>query len=169
MKGNRGHGALAKKGAFFAVALPAVAVALIAWPREPGGLQGWLAAVQDPHDDRGWDFIDPMVQRMYRGGVAAYVEDMAAVDWDALELSTPEDVWVDDGMALVQAELRSDPATVPAILLQHGVVRGLCEDGDPIGIWVIENRGLLGRDSFGALNATGTQIRCDAEFADPGD
>lgn len=157
---------MARMSVLTAVFLVALALAVAAWPRDPGGLRGWLAEVRDGDDDWGWDFISTYAQTAYQGGAAAYAEDMAAVDWEALELGTPVEVWSDDGVALLQAELLSDPSTVPAFLVERGIVKGVCEDGEPTGIWVIEDRGLLQEQRFGTGGTTGTQRRCDATFAD---
>lgn len=150
-----------------AVFLLAVAVGVFAWPREPGGFRGWLAAVRDGDDDWGWDFISDQGQIGYRGGMAAYVEDMAAADWDALDLGTPVDVWSDDSFYSVEVQLHSDPATVPEFLLRWGIIRGVCDqDEQPIGIGAFEDRGPLRGQRFDGGGLSGYQGRCNAGFAD---
>ena len=108
-------------------------------------------------------------QRAYDGDLDAYLVDMAAADWAALDLGSPADAWSDDGFVSVEAELRSDSTTVPAFLLDRRIVHGVCDGSEPKAIGVFEDRRPLQGSKFGGGGVTGSQARCNAVFGDAGE
>jgi hypothetical protein len=151
--------------AIAAALLVAIAVALvIGWPA-PGGFRAWIAEARDGDDDWGWDLLSTDAHRTYDGDRDAYAFDMAAVDWRSLDLGDPVDTWSDDGFVQVVAELRSEPVTVPAFLLERGIVSGVCDGEKPVAIRVYEDRRLFQGSTFGYSGMTGGQGRCNDAFS----
>lgn len=151
------------------VALVALGAALVAaWPR-PGGFSTWIAEARDGDDDWGWDLLSTEAHGSYAGDRDAYVADMRAADWGALELGPPVVRWSDDGFAHVIAELRSDPTTVPALLIHRRIVHGVCDGARPTAIGVYEDRRPFQGSAFGGGGETGGQRRCNRAFPGAGE
>ncbi len=153
--------------AILVVTAVAVVVALVA---QPSGFRGWLAEARDGDDDWGWDLLAEQARDAYNGDRDAYLADMRRADWAALDLGDPVDVWSDDGFFHVQAELHSDPATVPAFLLERRIIHGVCHPpgNRPTAIGVFEDRRMFQGGTWGGGGLSGTQIRCNAAFTDSG-
>jgi hypothetical protein len=153
-------GAVIVVGAVFTVAVGGVLP-----PRWPDArFAAFLRAAAGGDQDRGWSFVSDLVGDLsYNNDRAAYLLDAAAADWAAFRWAEPETRWSDDGIASVEAELLSPPSTVPAFLIQNGIVHGICVDGGPtaIGVFALENP--FARD-FGAGGLTGSQKACNAQF-----
>lgn len=99
----------------------------------------------------------------------AYLAEVTTAEWASLDLGPALDVWSDDSFVRVEAELRSDPTTVPAFLLDRRIVHGVCEGGQPIAIGVYEDRRPFQGGAFGGGGLTGGQRRCNAAFTDAGE
>lgn len=158
-----------KTGALVAVVLVVVAAALFATRPQPGGFRAWIAEARDGDSEWGWDLLSSETQRAYDGDLDAYLVEMAAADWAALDLGSPADVWSDDGFVSVEAELRSDSTTVPAFLLDRRIVRGVCHGAEPKAIGVFEDRRPFQGSKFDGGGVTGSQARCNAAFGEPGE
>lgn len=163
-----GAGIVTKASILASVVLAAVLAGLVALFPEPGGLRGWIAEVRDRDNDWGWDHLSAEAQRTYGGGRSAYNADMAAADWAALDLGEPRDVWSDDGFVQVEAELRSNPTTVPAFLLERRIVHGVCDGREPTAIGVYEDHRPFQSHKFSGGGLSGGQTRCNAAFTDAG-
>ena len=150
------------------VVLVAVLAGLFALLPESRGLRGWIAEVRDGDNDWGWDLLSAETQLTYGGGRDAYNADMAAADWAALDLGMPQEVWSHDGFVQVEAEVRSDPTTVPAFLLERGVVHGVCDGREPTAIGVYEDRRPFQSYKFSGGGLSGSQARCNAAFMGAG-
>ncbi len=158
-----------KTGALVAVVLVVIAAALFAIRPQPGGFRAWIAEARDGDSEWGWDLLSSEAQRAYDGDLDAYLVDMAAADWAALDLGSPADAWSDDGFVSVEAELRSDSTTVPAFLLDRRIVHGVCDGAEPKAIGVFEDRRPFQGRKFGGGGVTGSQARCNAAFSEPGE
>lgn len=157
---------LRKANVLIAIVLVVVAAAIVlAWP-QPGGFRIWLAEVRDGDDDWGWDLLAAETQREYRNDPDAYLADVAAADWARLDLGPAVEMWADGGFVRVQAELRSDPTTVPAFLFDRRIVHGVCDSRQPIAIGVYEDRRPFQAGAFGGGGVTGSQRQCQGAFAD---
>lgn len=158
-----------KAQAPIAIAVVVVAAAIVVgWP-QPGGLRAWLAEVRDGDADWGWELLGPAAQAAYRNDPAAYAADAARADWAGLDLGPAEDTWSDDGFVHVRAELRSDPAWVPAFLFERRIVHGVCDGRRPVAIGAYEDRRPFQGGAFGGGGLTGGQVDCNAAFTDPGE
>lgn len=148
------------------VALGAFAVSSAVRPR--AGLAGWVLEVRGADEDRGWDLVGDDVRDAYGGDRAAYLADVAAADWIALELGPTVEVWERDGFAMLEAAVRSSPDTVPAFLFERRIVHGVCDQGGyPTGIGAFEDRRPFAGRQFVGGGLTGSQARCNAAFSDP--
>lgn len=160
---------MSKTNVLIVIVLVLVAVGIVAaWP-QPAGLRAWIAEVRDEDDDWGWDLLGAEAQAEYRGDQDAYLADMIAADWEALDLGPATDVWSDDGFFHVQAELQSDPTTVPAFLFDRRIVHGVCDGHRPVAIGVYEDRRPFQGNAFGGGGLSGGQRRCNAAFTDAGE
>lgn len=158
-----------KTNALVAVALVVIVAALLAMRPQPGGFSAWIAEARDGDNEWGWDLLSSEAQSAYDGDRDAYFADMAAADWAALDLGPPVEMWSEDGFVNVEAELRSDPATVPEFLLDRRIVHGVCDGAQPRAIGVFEDRRPLQRSKFHGGGHTGGQVRCNAAFGEAGD
>ena len=158
-----------KTNALVAVALVVLVAALFAIRPQPGGFSAWIAEARDGDSEWGWDLLSSETQGAYDDDRDAYIADMVAADWAALDLGFPADVWSDDGFVSVEAELRSDPATVPAFLLDRRIVRGVCDGAEPRAIGVFEDHRPFQGSKFYGGGVTGSQARCNAAFGGAGD
>ena len=89
---------------------------------------------------------------------------MTAADWAALDLGVAIDGSSHDGVVRVEAELQSDPSTVPSFLLERRIVHGVCDGGRPSGIGAYEDRRPFQGGGFNGGVLTGGQRRCNAAF-----
>ncbi len=130
-----------------------------------GSFSAWLTEVRGDDLDRGWSRLDAHTRATaYDDDRDAYLDEVMAADWSALELEEPVRKWFDDGLARMEARLISAPATVPPFLFERRIVHGVCESGEPVGIGVFEHRRFLGSGGFTGGGVTGSQARCNAAF-----
>lgn len=160
---------VSKTSVMVTIVLVAVVAALVAASPQPGGFRAWIAEVRDGDNDWGWDLLDADARSRYDDDRDAYLADMIAADWEGLDLGPAVDVWSDDGFVQVQAELRSDPTSAPAFLLDRRLVHGVCDGRQPVGIGVYEDRRPFQGGAFGGGGLTGGQRHCHAAFADRSD
>ena len=160
---------MSKRAVLLAVVLVMGGAAFVAaWP-QPGGFRAWMAEVRDADDDWGWDLLGAEAQGAYGGNRDAYVADMTAADWENLDLGPAVTVRSHDGFIQVEAELRSDPTTVPAFLFERQITHGVCDDGQPIALGVFEDRRPFQLGAFNGAGLTGSQQRCNTAFTDIGE
>lgn len=113
-----------------------------------------------------WQYLDPITrQRGYGNDRSAYLRDAAAADWSALRWTDATVVWVDDGFASVQVGLDSPPSSVPAFLIQHHVVHGVCGAADrPFGLGAYLDVHPFADAQLGGGALAGSTVRCNRAF-----
>lgn len=127
-------------------------------------LDAYLSAVAGAEPDRGWHLLGGSTRELsYGNDLAQYLRDAEAADWGAFSWSGAEVLWTHDGVALVQARLVSDAASVPAFLIQRQIVHGVCDAG-PSAIGVFMDVRFLGDGGFSGGGLTGSQMGCNARF-----
>jgi hypothetical protein len=107
-----------RAAALIAIVLVAGVAAVVLWP-QPGAFRAWLVEVRDGDDEWGWELLDAEARAEYGNDRAVYIADVATADWASLDLGPATEVWSKDGFVRIEAELRSDPATVPVFLLER--------------------------------------------------
>lgn len=157
-----------KTGLLVAVAFVVIVTALFAFRPGTSSFVAWIAEARDGDSEWGWDMLSPEAHGAYDGDADAYFAEMAAVDWTALDLGAPMEIWTDDGFASVRAELRSDPSTVPTFLLDRRIVHGICDGAGPSAIGVFEDRRPFHGHVFDGGGVTGSQARCNVAFGEAG-
>jgi hypothetical protein len=156
-----------RAAALIAIVLVAGVAAVVLWP-QPGAFRAWLVEVRDGDDEWGWELLDAEARAEYGNDRAVYIADVATADWASLDLGPATEVWSKDGFVRIEAELRSDPATVPVFLLERRIVHGVCEGRQPVGIGAYEDRRPFQSGGFGGGGLSGGGRMCNAAFTDAG-
>jgi hypothetical protein len=130
-------------------------------------LTAFLRAAAGAEEDRGWHYLfESTRERGYGDDKAAFIADAKAADWDAFEWTDAKVLWTDDSFAHVRVTVTSAPSTVPAFLLGHALLHGIClgDALEPDGLGAFVDTRPFGEGGLGGGGTTGSVARCNNQF-----
>ena len=142
--------------------------------RVDGVVKDWLSALAGAQADRGWHFIGEIAQDYeFQNDRLAYVREISAVDWTALNWSTSDAHEIENSPGMswwaVYVLVEGGLEAVPGVLFHRGLAQPLCIDDEAPGFLVIVEMPMFGPPTIGggAMTGTAREGRCGDHAAAP--